>query len=184
MWFVTWGLPALTLFIGVSIEVRGDAGQARTDSGGLTARIDGMTAVTLPLNGRSFIPLVALSPGVALPPGSAFPRINGGRPRANEYLIDGISVLQPEPGQVAFFPVIDAIQDLRVETNSPPAEFGRFNGGLVNLTTRSGSNEVHGSAFEFIRNEVFNARNLFAPETARDSNKPRFRRNQFGFVDG
>jgi len=155
-----------------------------TESTGLGQRIDSRKIVDLPLNGRSFIPLVALSPGVALPPGSAFPRINGGRPRVNEYLFDGISALQPEPGQVAFFPVIDAIQDFRVETNTTPAEFGRFNGGLVNLTTRSGTNEVHGSAFEFIRNEVFNARNLFAPESARDPNEPRFRRNQFGFVDG
>ena len=69
-------------------------------------------------------------PGVAVPPGQPFPRINGGRPRTNEYLFDGISVLQPEPGQVAFFPVIDAIQEFKVETNSPPAEFGRFNGGV------------------------------------------------------
>jgi hypothetical protein len=77
---------------------------------------------------------VALAPGVALPPASFFPRINGGRPRTNEYLFDGISVLQPEPGQVAFFPIIDAIQEFKVETNSPPAEFGRFNGGVINLT--------------------------------------------------
>ena len=66
------------------------------------------------------------------------PRINGGRPRTNEYLFDGISVLQPEPGQVAFFPVVDAIQEFKIETNSPPAEFGRFNGGVINLTTKAG----------------------------------------------
>ncbi len=75
-------------------------------------------------------------------PGSSLPRINGGRPRTNEYLFDGISVLQPEPGQVAFFPNIDAIQEFKVESNSPPAEFGRFNGGVVNLTTKSGSNAL------------------------------------------
>ena len=77
--------------------------------------------------------------GVALPPNSLLPRINGGRPRTNEYLFDGISVLQPEPGQVAFFPIIDAIQEFKIESNSPPAEFGRFNGGVVNLTTKSGT---------------------------------------------
>jgi hypothetical protein len=75
--------------------------------------------VGLPLNGRSFITFAGLAPNVALPPGSSLPRINGGRPRTNEYLFDGISVLQPEPGQVAFFPNIDAIQEFKIETNSP-----------------------------------------------------------------
>ena len=74
--------------------------------------------------------------------GSPLPRINGGRPRTNEYLFDGISVLQPEPGQVAFFPNIDAIQEFKIESNSPPAEFGRFNGGVVNLTTEVGQQRV------------------------------------------
>ena len=135
----------------------------------------------LPLNGRSFITLASLAPGVALPPASQFPRINGGRPRTNEYLFDGISVLQPEPGQVAFFPVIDAIQELKIESNSPPAEFGRFNGGVINLTTKSGSNALHGTAFEFFRHESLNARNFFA---STDPVKPAFRRNQFGGVLG
>ena len=62
-------------------------------------------------------------------------------------------MLQPEPGQVAFFPVIDAIQEFKIESNSPPAEFGRFNGGVINLTTKSGTNEWHGDAFEFFRHE-------------------------------
>ena len=71
--------------------------------------------IDLPLNGRSFIALAALAPGVAVPPPPAapLPRINGGRPRTNEYLFDGISVLQPEPGQVAFFPNVDAIQEFK-----------------------------------------------------------------------
>ena len=135
---------------------------------------------SLPLNGRTFITLAALAPGVALPPASQLPRINGGRPRTNEYLFDGISVLQPEPGQVAYFPTIDAIQEFKLETNSPPAEFGRFNGGVINLTTKSGTNAVRGSAFEFFRHESLNARNVFAPSGAR----PEFRRNQFGGVVG
>src|SRR6185436_9076731 len=114
-------------------------------------------------------------------PGSQLPRINGGRPRTNEYLYDGVSVLQPEPGQVAYFPVIDSIQEFTIETNSPPAEFGRFNGGVINLTMRSGTNELHGSGFEFFRNEALNARNVFASTVA---TKPEFRRNQFGGVVG
>ncbi|MDQ3257315.1 MAG: TonB-dependent receptor, partial [Acidobacteriota bacterium] len=113
--------------------------------------------------------------------GPSFPRINGGRPRVNEYLYDGISALQPEPGQVAFSPIVDAIQEFKVEINSPAAEFGRFNGGVVNLTTKSGTNSFRGSVFYFLRNEVLNARNLFAPPNAE---KPVFRRNQYGFVSG
>ena len=122
--------------------------------------------VALPLNGRSFITLASLVPGVALPPGSQLPRINGGRPRTNEYLFDGISVLQPEPGQVAFFPIVDAIQEFKIETNSPPAEFGRFNGGVINLTTKAGTNALHGTAFEFFRHESLNARNFFQTANA------------------
>ena len=91
------------------------------------------------------------------------------------------SVLQPEPGQVAFFPNVDAIQEFKVESNGPPAEFGRFNGGVVNLTTRSGGNSFHGTVFEFFRNEALNARNYFA---STNPVKPRFRRNQFGGVVG
>ena len=95
-----------------------DSPLLQRESGTLGQVISNRKIVDLPLNGRNFIPLVALAPGVALPPGSSFPRINGGRPRVNEYLFDGISVLQPEPGQVAYYPVIDAIQDFKVVTNS------------------------------------------------------------------
>jgi hypothetical protein len=137
--------------------------------------------VALPLNGRSFITLASLVPGVALPQGSQLPRINGGRPRTNEYLFDGISVLQPEPGQVAFFPVVDAIQEFKIETNSAPAEFGRFNGGVINLTTKAGTNSLHGTAFEFFRHQALNARHFFATTNA---TTPGFRRDQFGGVLG
>ncbi len=134
----------------------------RSETSSLGQVIENRKIVDLPLNGRSFITLAGLAPDVALPPGSSLPRINGGRPRTNEYLFDGISVLQPEPGQVAFFPNVDAIQEFKIETNSPPAEFGRFNGGVVNLTTKAGSNAVRGSLFEFFRNQSLNARNFFA----------------------
>ncbi len=164
-----------------AITVRADAPFLRSETSGLGQVVDNRKVVDLPLNGRSFITLAGLVPGVALPPGSSLPRINGGRPRTNEYLFDGISVLQPEPGQVAFFPNIDAIQEFKIETNSPPAEFGRFNGGVVNLTTKSGTNAFRGTLFEFFRHESLNAKNFFASPTAA---KPKFRRNQFGGVVG
>ena len=167
-----------------SIVVREDASLLRTESATLGETIDSKAIPALPLNGRTFINLIGLAPGIALPPGSALPRLSGSRPRTNEYLYDGIGVLQPEPGQVAFFPIIDAIREFKVETNDASAAFGRFNGGVVNLTTKSGGNDFHGTVFEFLRNEVLNARNLFAPRTGANPNKPEFRRNQFGFVAG
>jgi Carboxypeptidase regulatory-like domain/TonB dependent receptor len=167
------------------VTVNADAPLLRSETSSLGQVIDNKKVIDLPLNGRSFLSLVGLAPGVAQPPrtseGASLPRINGGRPRTNEYLFDGISVLQPEPGQVAFFPIVDAIQEFKVEINNPPAEFGRFNGGVVNLSTKAGTNDFHGSVFEFFRNEVLNARNLFAPV---GQNKPVFRRNQFGGVIG
>src|SRR5207245_3494533 len=123
---------------------------------------------------------VSLPPGVALPVGSTLPRINGSRPRTSEYIYDGISVLQPEPGQVAYFPIIDAIDEFRVNINSYSAEYGRSNGGVIMVNQKSGTNQWHGTLFEFFRNEALNARNVFATTGPR----PRFRRNQYGFVLG
>ena len=164
------------------VTVTADAPLLRSEASGLGHVVDHRRIVDLPLNGRTFISLASLLPGVALPPPPAapLPRINGGRPRTNEYLFDGISVLQPEPGQVAFFPNVDAIQEFKIESNSPPAEFGRFNGGVVNLTTKSGSNAVQGSLFEFFRDKSLNARNAFATGVP----TPEYRRNQFGGVVG
>src|SRR5262245_27187943 len=163
------------------VTVVGDAPIVRSETASLGTVVENEQVVQLPLNGRLFIMLASIVPGVALPPNSVLPRINGGRPRTNEYLFDGISVLQPEPGQVAFYPVIDAIQEFKIESNSPPAEFGRFNGGVVNLTTKSGGNVFHGNVFEFFRNEHLNATNYFQ---ATNAVKPDYRRNQYGGMLG
>ena len=158
-----------------------DAPILRAETASLGTVVDHEQVVAAAAERPHFITLAALAPGVALPPDSQLPRINGGRPRTNEYLFDGISVLQPEPGQVAFFPIVDAIQEFKIESNSPPAEFGRFNGGVVNLTTKSGGNALHGTGFEFLRHEALNARNFFQ---STDPAKPDYRRNQFGGVLG
>jgi hypothetical protein len=136
--------------------------------------------LALPLSTRNFIQLATLAPGVELPPGTLLPRINGGRPRTNEYLYDGISALQPEPGQVVYFPILDSIAEFTVEADNVPAEFGRFNGGVVNVATRYGTNAFHGSLFEFLRNEDLNARNYFALP----GRKPEYRRNLYGSTLG
>ena len=164
-----------------TVTVNADALFLQSQTSNIQTTIPGPTIEALPLNTRNFIQLAQLAPGVALPPGTLLPRINGGRPRTNEYLFDGISALQPEPGQVAFFPILDSIAEFTIESNNVPAEFGRFNGGVVNVATRSGSNEWHGSLFEYFRNEALNARNYFATTTAR---KPMYRRNLFGATLG
>jgi hypothetical protein len=163
------------------VTVVADSPVVRIETASLGTVVENEQVVQLPLNGRLFIMLASIVPGVALPPNSVLPRINGGRPRTNEYLFDGISVLQPEPGQVAYYPVVDAIQEFKIESNSPPAEFGRFNGGVVNLTTKSGGNIYHGNLFEFFRNENLNARNFFQ---STNPVKPEYRRNQYGGMLG
>ena len=163
-----------------TVEVRADAPPLQAAESDVETHIPGAAVVALPLNSRNFINLAQLAPGVALPPGTLLPRINGGRPRTNEYLYDGISALQPEPGQVVFFPIVDGIQEFTVEADNVPAEFGRFNGGVVNVATRAGSNTVHGSLFEFFRNEDLNARNYFSTTGPR----PEYRRNLYGATLG
>ena len=164
-----------------SVDVAAEATLLQTASGSVSFNVSGAKIETLPLDGRNFIPLVALSPGVALPGGgSLLPRINGSRPRTNEYMYDGISVLQPEPGQVAFYPIIDAMEEFRLNIDAYSPEYGRSNGGTVMVIGKSGSNDFHGTLFEFIRNEDLNARNYFA----QPGPKPEFRRNQYGLTVG
>jgi hypothetical protein len=159
-----------------SVEVIAAPSLLQSESGAVGHNVDERKIAALPLDGRNFIPLVTLSPGVALPNGQFLPRINGSRPRTNEYLYDGISVLQPEPGQVVYYPIVDGIAEFRLIVNSYSPEYGRSNGGAVVVVGKSGSNDFHGSLFEFFRNEALNARNLFAqPGPA-----PEYRRNQYG----
>ena len=163
-----------------SVDVMGRATLLQTASGEVSQNINENEISALPLDGRNFIPLVTLAPGVALPNGNFLPRINGSRPRTNEYLYDGISVLQPEPGQVVYYPVIDGMAEFKLNINAYSPEYGRSNGGTVMVIGKSGSNELHGSVFEFFRNEALNARNLFA----QPGPNPEFRRNQYGLTLG
>lgn len=163
-----------------TITVNEDAPLLQSASSNISTNIPGRVVAAMPLNTRNFVQLTALATGVELPPGTLLPRINGGRPRTNEYLFDGISALQPEPGQVAFFPILDDIQEFTVESNNVPAEFGRFNGGVVNVSTRTGTDAFHGSLSEYFRNEVLNARNYFSTLGP----KPEYRRNLYSATLG
>ena len=174
----------MTLQIGQTsqtVEVTAAALVLQTGSGEVSMNMDEKKVTTLPLDGRNFVPLVTMAPGVALPGvGSVLPRINGSRPRTNEYMYDGISVLQPEPGQVVYYPIIDGIAEFKLNVNAYSPEYGRSNGGTVMVIGKSGTNQFHGSVFEFFRNEALNARNFFA----QPGPKPEFRRNIYGGTFG
>jgi hypothetical protein len=163
-----------------SVEVTAAAPLLQTASGEVSLHVEEEKIATLPLDGRNFIPLVTLAPGVALPNGQFLPRINGSRPRTNEYIYDGVSVLQPEPGQVVYYPIIDGMAEFKLNINAYSPEYGRSNGGTVMVIGKSGSNQFHGDVFEFFRNEALNARNLFA----QPGPTPEFRRNQYGLTLG
>ena len=163
-----------------SVDVTAATALLQTASAEVSLNVDEQKITTLPLDGRNFIPLVTLAPGVALPNGQFLPRINGSRPRTNEYLYDGVSVLQPEPGQVVYYPIIDGMAEFKLNINAYSPEYGRSNGGTVMVIGKSGSNQFHGDVFEFFRNEALNARNLFA----QPGPTPQFRRNQYGLTIG
>lgn len=163
-----------------AVDVHAETTLLQTASGEVSENLEEKKIVTIPLDGRNFIPLVTLAPGVALPNNSLLPRINGSRPRTNEYIYDGISVLQPEPGQVVFYPIIDGMSEFKLNINAYSPEYGRSNGGTVMVIGKSGSNDFHGDLFEFFRNEDLNARNLFA----QPGPNPEFRRNQYGLTFG
>ena len=137
------------------------------------------------MNGRSFLQLSLLAPGVsplsqgentASRGGNA--HINGGRLWGNNFILDGVDNNDLANGEIRLLPSVDALQEFKVQTSTFAAEFGRATGGIVNLTTKSGSNAVHGTVFGFHRNDNLDARNFFA------KTKPEFKQTQFGGTVG
>lgn len=152
-----------------------------TQASSVATVIDNQKVTQLPLNGRNVYSLQALVPGAA-PDNTGRIRFNGIRARGNEVLIDGVSQVPPETrSDPVSPPPIDSIDEFRVATSGYTAEFGSAAGGLVNIATKSGTNSVHGTAWEFLRNDVLNTRNFFAPVTQK---KPILRQNQFGVAVG
>ena len=165
-----------------------------------TAELGNVTAQKqvsdLPLNGRNFTQLLLLSPGVAPISVSQnagagtfgtpttygadyqFPAVNGQTNRSNFFMTDGINNQGSFLSTYAVPPIIDAIQELKVVSHNDLAEFGSSLGGIVNVVTKSGTNELHGSAWEFVRNDVFDARNTYLQSVTP------FRQNEFGFTLG
>ncbi|MGA2134690.1 MAG: carboxypeptidase regulatory-like domain-containing protein [Bryobacteraceae bacterium] len=157
----------------------------RTDSAAVGGVIDNREVVGLPLDGRDFYDLSLLLPGVvpaaqgsaASVRGSFAMNINGAREDANDFLLDGVYNGDPKLNGTAVTPPVDAIREFEVLSSTYDASFGRNGGAQVSVILRSGGNQFHGTAYEFFRNAVFDARNYFAPS---GTAAPQDQRNQFG----
>jgi hypothetical protein len=157
----------------------------RTDSSTVGGVIDTRQVQGLPLDGRDFYELSLLLPGVAPAAegsaasvrGSFAININGAREDANDFLLDGVYNGDPKLNGIAVRPPVDAVREFEVLAGTYDASFGRNGGGQVSVVLRSGGNQFHGTAYEFFRNAVFDARNYFAPS---DTAAPQDQRNQFG----
>lgn len=175
-----------------SISVISDPGQVETQTSALGSVISGRTTRDLPLNGRDFAQLTRLVAGATIDSegGAAAFIVNGQRASSNSFLVDGTDASNPylqfnasgPSGTSSAIAPVEAIEEFKVETQNSSAEFGRFSGAVVNVITRSGTNEFHGSAFEFLRNDVMDANNYFL--NASDVPKPALRNNQFGGLFG
>jgi hypothetical protein len=181
-----------------TVTVSGDAAVVESATSEIGATMEARQVTDLPLNGRDFTQVALLSPGVtrgiATSPatgsggnaetfryggvGGAALAVNGLRPEANNFLLDGMDNNESLVNTIVFFPNAEAIQEFRVDTSVAPAEFGRAGGAIVNTAIKAGTNEIHGTLFEFLRNSEVDARQTFA------SSKTLFQRNQFGATIG
>jgi hypothetical protein len=176
-----------------TVEVQAATATLDTETSSVGTVIESRRISDLPLNGRNYLQLASLVPGATTyGPGNFIAQARGGGDRANfqlnvsgqrlefnHYMLDGIENTDPNYGTYLFQPSVDALQEFKLETSTYSAEYGR-NMAQVNVITKSGTNQFHGAAFEFLRNSQLDAKNYF------DSSVkiPPFRRNQFGAVIG
>src|SRR5580693_6831866 len=175
-----------------AVSVEANAVQVETESTQLGDVIETKKLLSLPLNGRSYIDLLGLQAGVIPVTSGAIQQdrpvsgdlsagnvsVNGQRETANAFLVNGSDVSEGRNMGAGLIPNLDSIAEFRLITNSFDAEYGRFSGSVMNAITKSGTNGVHGAAFEFLRNDKLDARNFFDPT------KAELRRNQFGYAVG
>jgi hypothetical protein len=187
------------------VSVSANAAQVETVGTQLGNVIEDQKMQALPLNGRSYLDLMDLQAGVVpettgVNTGLAISgnitggllSVNGGREDANLFMVNGGSVEENNQNGASILPTLDSIQEFRLLTNSFDAEYGNFSGSIMNTITKSGTNEFHGTAFEFLRNQDLDARNFFDynqqnPVTGQEipnSAIGLFRQNQFGGVLG
>jgi len=159
----------------------------QAESAELGAVVDRQQIASVPLNRRNFLQLALLAPGVAPPVqnselssfGAFSMNAGGGREEYNNFLLDGVDNNDPYVNRYGVEPPVDSIQEFKVATNSYSAEYGRSAAGQVNVITRQGTNEFHGSLYEYLRNRALDARNFFDP-----AQRPELVQNQFGFSIG
>ncbi len=173
-----------------SIEVTASQAALQTATSDLGQTVENKQVVDLPLNGRNTIALAVLAPGVR-PQGTFGSNpatvnytgwgnfsANGGLANANEVLIDGTPGTTAALNGAVVMPPVDATQEFKVQTNNFSAEFDRTAGGVINLSLKSGTNQFHGTLYEFLRNDKLDASNFFSNRAG--SRKPLLRYNQFG----
>jgi hypothetical protein len=173
-----------------AVTVTAAAAQLETSTAELGSVIARKDVNNLPLNGRNFTELLTLTPGaspinngqsngfMANPIGDfTFPAINGQRNRSNFYYMDGLNDQNDYANAYAVAPVVDDVQEFKVQSHND-AQFGGVTGGIINVATKSGANQFHGSAWEFVRNTAFDARNPFVATTTP------YKQNQFGGTFG
>ena len=166
----------------------------QTDSTLVSTVMNAATNDDLPLASRNYVELTLLAPGSVSTDPSSFnngnntagyggrPLINGNREQANNFLLDGMDNNQVSDNLLGYTPAPDAIQEFNLITNNAPAEFGNFEGGVVNATIKSGTNNFHGDVWEYFRNDVLNANSWENNMTGLPKNKIRW--NMFGFTIG
>ncbi|MCX6621637.1 MAG: carboxypeptidase regulatory-like domain-containing protein [Acidobacteria bacterium] len=172
-----------------SVQVTATLGVLRTEPSALGLVIENHQITGLPLDGRNFFELGLLAAGVVPPaPGSAGSirgdfavNINGAREDSNNFLLDGVFNGDPKLNGIGVTPPVDAVREFEVATSTYDASFGRNAGGQFNVVLKSGTNQLHGTAYEFFRNRVFDARNFFAPAA---EPSPAYQRHQFGASAG
>ena len=178
--------------ISESVEVTSSTPLLETETSELGQVVDNKRVANLPLNGRNFAQLALLTAGTApSEPGARDEggfgfSANGARSLQNNFLLDGVDNNSNLPDLLnetnyVIQPSVEALEEFKVQTNAYSAEFGRGNGAIINATIKSGTNQFHGSAYEFLRNEKLDAKNFFD-----DPNSPiaPYKQNQFGFTIG
>src|SRR5581483_3707887 len=175
-----------------TVEITATAPVINTTSVGVGGVVDQATVQEIPLNGRHFVDLALLVPGTVTPPANGFLtaplrgqgsfafNTAGAREDQVNYMINGINLSDPSNNQITFQPVINTVQEFKIDNSTYSPEYGRNSGAAVNIATRTGGNEWHGEAYEYVRNNWFDARNFTDPVGTLFSP---FKRNQFG-ADG
>ncbi|MGH9665516.1 MAG: carboxypeptidase regulatory-like domain-containing protein, partial [Bryobacteraceae bacterium] len=171
-----------------SVEVSGAPPVLDTATAELGQVVDNKSIVNLPLNQRNPFSLILLAPGVTGSVGTSFTglqfNVNGGRSGTTDVLLDGVPSAPPTDSfnSLTVFPSVDAVQEFKVQTGSYSSEFGMSGGGIINVIYKSGTNDYHGSVYEFLRNSVMDANNFFS--NRQGAPLASFKRNQFGFSLG